>query len=282
MQGAEALQEQLYTDKIAPIIERLHREMRRPQCSVFHHMLEHFIVAPEWRNAQVFLVGYDAAKLLAERVDADGPGDEAWYLPFPRTTFEFLVGQTKIVALAHTLDPEHIERTGHVMSLTVCKQEEDRTWGMVQGRYLNGKWALSVPGQKGLAEFQALPSSVQDTCRALLHFAVSQVQALCILLDVELFETELVRASASANNKRIRHGKVPFFDYHELKVKLTRSSVVVDQAGTCDGPSVRLHIRRGHWHNFHTKEGKVRKWLKAMWVGDPDLGFVDKIYRLGR
>lgn len=38
----------------------------------------------------------------------------------------------------------------------------------------------------------------------------------------------------------------------------------------------RLHFRRGHWRHFETH----KTWIKWMLVGDPDLGFVEKEYRL--
>lgn len=37
-----------------------------------------------------------------------------------------------------------------------------------------------------------------------------------------------------------------------------------------------LHFRRGHWRHY----GEYKTWIKWMLVGDPELGFVDKMYKL--
>jgi hypothetical protein len=42
------------------------------------------------------------------------------------------------------------------------------------------------------------------------------------------------------------------------------------------GRKKRLHFRRGHWRHYETH----KTWIKWMLVGDPDLGFIEKQYRL--
>jgi hypothetical protein len=42
------------------------------------------------------------------------------------------------------------------------------------------------------------------------------------------------------------------------------------------GPKRRLHFRRGHFRHF---DG-WKTWVNWCLVGDPDLGFVDKHYKL--
>lgn len=37
-----------------------------------------------------------------------------------------------------------------------------------------------------------------------------------------------------------------------------------------------MHFRRGHWRHYQDH----RTWIKWCLVGDPDLGFVDKHYKL--
>lgn len=253
-------------------------QMLRPCASSLHHVLDDGKVwKTSWMAAQVFLVDYNASKLLAERVDDDG---ESWTLPFDKTVFEFLIGKMPVVVLASVHEAAWIEKTGNSMSFTICARTH--RWFYYQLKVVNGELKHALPDEQARREYSAMGLERQAFASALSHFVIKQIEAVCVLLDVGLFETDVVRASKTANNKRLRNGKTPFFDHHELKVKLTRASAAVDPVGNSGEPSVRLHIRRGHWHHFHTKEGKVRKWLKAMWVGDPDLGFVDKIYRLGR
>ncbi len=43
---------------------------------------------------------------------------------------------------------------------------------------------------------------------------------------------------------------------------------------------VRFHLRRGHYAKYNTKEGVITHWIKPMWVGDEDLGKINKTYKL--
>ena len=100
--------------------------------------------------------------------------------------------------------------------------------------------------------------------------------AICIALDAAIATTEVVRAPHKINRVREAKGRLPIFDFHS--VRLTKRSrpmplpVDPDRAIT----RRRLHFRRGHWRHFDDH----KTWINWMLVGDPDLGFVDKNYRL--
>jgi len=47
-----------------------------------------------------------------------------------------------------------------------------------------------------------------------------------------------------------------------------------------EGSGRRYHLRRGHYHNYNTKEGVVRKWLKPTWCGDETSGRINKTYKV--
>lgn len=108
------------------------------------------------------------------------------------------------------------------------------------------------------------------------QLAVAQIKAICVALEAECATHEVTRAPEKLNKKREKEGKVPLYSYHV--VSLARRSRVANPL-TIPGESgrkVRLHFRRGHWRHYQTH----RTWIKWMLVGDPDLGFVDKEYRL--
>lgn len=103
----------------------------------------------------------------------------------------------------------------------------------------------------------------------------SQYFAISIALDAAVAKTDVVRAPHKLNRARERRGKLPIFDYHvvELAHRLQPSSLPPEHSER-SGP--RLHFRRGHWRHFET----FKTWISWMLVGDPDLGFIDKEYRL--
>ena len=42
----------------------------------------------------------------------------------------------------------------------------------------------------------------------------------------------------------------------------------------------RYHLRRGHYHHYHTSNGIIKKWVKPCWCGDEDLGVINKSYAI--
>ncbi|HKM88832.1 MAG TPA: hypothetical protein VJX48_09530, partial [Xanthobacteraceae bacterium] len=106
-----------------------------------------------------------------------------------------------------------------------------------------------------------------------------EIKAVCIALEAQIATTEVIRAPLKLNKARERGGKPPLPDYRV--VQLTKRSTPLPLP-TTGGPaaekrqSPRLHFRRGHWAHFSNH----RTWRKWTLVGDPDLGFIDKHYRL--
>lgn len=101
-----------------------------------------------------------------------------------------------------------------------------------------------------------------------------QVKAMCVALDAEVVETEIIRAPEKLNRKRIKKGKKPRNDYHI--VNLTRRYRISNPHGGHSGIKHRLHFRRGHWRHYEDH----KTWVKWCLAGDPDLGFVDKHYTM--
>lgn len=102
-----------------------------------------------------------------------------------------------------------------------------------------------------------------------------QIRAIAVALEAEIAVGDVVRAPIQLNRSRERSGKTPLSDYHVVSLaRRTRAPAL--ESGETTGARKRLHFRRGHWRHYETH----KTWIKWMLVGDPDLGFVDKHYRL--
>ncbi len=107
----------------------------------------------------------------------------------------------------------------------------------------------------------------------------AQIRAVCIMLDAEVAETEVRRAPEKLNRIRERQGRTLLKDYHVVRLAHRhRVRAAEGRASDYDENYTRkrLHFRRGH--DRHYQNYKV--WIRWQLVGDPDLGFVDKEYRL--
>lgn len=107
----------------------------------------------------------------------------------------------------------------------------------------------------------------------LLQEMAGHIRAACIALDAQVAHTEAVREPYSGAPGRNAYR--PPKPYHVVSLaRRTTRSLPSSSAET--GRRVRLHFRRGHWRHFEDH----KTWIKWMLVGDPDLGFVDKHYKL--
>lgn len=106
------------------------------------------------------------------------------------------------------------------------------------------------------------------------QLAWKEIRAICIALEAQAATHELQRAPAKLNRIREEEGKVPLYSYHVVKLSERHRASAKRFGGVHKSP--RLHFRRGHWRHFETH----KTWIKWMLVGNPELGFVDKEYRL--
>lgn len=112
----------------------------------------------------------------------------------------------------------------------------------------------------------------KDGWQNLFNILGSQIRAACIALDAEVATSEVVREPYSSPHGKNAHP--PLKPYHV--VSLAHRTARPLPLGTETGRRVRLHFRRGHWRHLDDH----RTWIRWMLVGDPDLGFVDKHYKL--
>jgi hypothetical protein len=107
----------------------------------------------------------------------------------------------------------------------------------------------------------------------LINIVSDQIRFACIALDAEVAISKVIRQPHLSNQGANNYQSLK--DYHI--VSLAHRGPRALPIGNSDASRhVRLHFRRGHWRHFESH----KTWIKWMLVGDPDLGFVDKHYKL--
>lgn len=99
------------------------------------------------------------------------------------------------------------------------------------------------------------------------------VRAICVALESEVAEREVVRAPHALNAKRAKTGKSKMLDFHVVRLCKRFRAKPGEPVG--HGTKKRLHFCRGHWRHYETSKTWIRWCLK----GNPELGFVVKEYR---
>lgn len=98
------------------------------------------------------------------------------------------------------------------------------------------------------------------------------IRGLCVMLDAEVAEARVIRAPHKLNEKRIKDGRAPLFDYRVVDLSKRHRDERGSQSSA--GARKRLHFCRGHWRHYEAHKTWIRWCLK----GDPALGVVVKDY----
>jgi hypothetical protein len=207
---------------------------------------------PPFQDFTSFVVEHDWAAAFANATDFS-EGD--FRIPFEFSCFEFRYSGKRICALVGDTE---IGRTMHPIVQTKVG------WLLPRATYVyaDGKWSPA----KALSD---------DNYGWLVVELGRQVRAICIALEAEAAVTEVVRAPTKLNAARLRRGAFPLVDYHV--VSLTRRVRAEPLEGhDTTGHRKRLHFVRGHWRHYPSHKA----WIKWHLRGDPDLGFIDKHYKL--
>jgi hypothetical protein len=197
---------------------------------------------------QIVLVEHNWGAAFSKADDEYRSGETR--LPYDACCFEFVLSGMRVLCVS--IQRDAIEATIFLM----CK----RGWVAGEAFILFASHTASEHGEHLL----------QDLIER-------QIKAIVVALEIQVATTDVIRANHRANASRERQGKAPFLDYHV--VTLTRRDRPAPlQAGGDEDPTrrVRMHFRRGHWRHYDNH----KTWIKWMLVGDPDLGFIDKHYRL--
>lgn len=107
-------------------------------------------------------------------------------------------------------------------------------------------------------------------------FAVEQAKAICVALEAEVATRHLERAPEKLNKKRVADGKMPLYSYHIINLNRRYRPADPSPGGGMVKAQKRLHFRRGHWRHY----AEFKTWIRWTLVGNPELGFIDKEYRL--
>lgn len=193
---------------------------------------------------QIFVIEHDWAAAFSGAGETE-PGQDVWdfRLPYPDCCFEFQFGRHRLCSLIR-FDGEKYH------------------------------WAAIIKTRSGWVFFP-----VKDPRHtAIKDKMFATIRAAAIALDAEVARAEIIRAPHKLNRARERRGRPLVADYHVIKLAQGRRSSRLpfsneDENGT---HGVRLHFRRGHWRHFENH----KTWINWTLVGDPDLGFIDKHYRL--
>lgn len=195
---------------------------------------------------EIFVVQHDWAAAFQNATDyATGE----WRLQAEGFAFEFQFVGFRAVAFAHSDNgiPE---------------------WMHVFVRCKNNSWV-----EMGTIDAAEMAKGGNDK---LSQIMLSNIRAMCIALDAEVIEREVIRASHLSNQKRTKAGRASLRDFHIVSLaRRSRAASLEHSAGDLKR-KVRLHFRRGHWRHFQSH----KTWIKWMLVGNPDLGFINKEYRL--
>lgn len=151
---------------------------------------------------------------------------------------------------------------------------------------VNGRYAMVLALQKEGEDPKAQPflqvgeewyAGGEEDCgpNTAFNYLWQQVVAICAVLDAEVATHNVQRAPHALNVKREKAGKLPLMDFHIIDLsKRSRASVAAGSGAS--GGHKRLHFRRGHWRHFEAS----KTWVRWCLVGNPDLGFIAKEYRL--
>lgn len=214
---------------------------------------------------QPFVIEHD----WAGAVDIKNLKNPEWVLPFDYTCFEFRIDGCRVLALFKQIE---MQITCEMLAVGAKKH-----WSIANASYR--VYGDTVEVQTRVRNVDAMREEYQG----LMDFVLKQVLAVSIMLDADVAVRETMRTSGTLNEKRRKLGRAPLRDHHVVRLsRRSRPSPMPDDHVATTGTRRRLHFRRGHWRHFRGEDDVVtsRTWINWCLVGDPDLGFVEKEYRL--
>lgn len=295
--------------ELADWIRRGSAVLERPGHSIFHNFLEEqaslvivndeLLLQPGWAldleqskfdDYQVFLVEHDWAAAFKNATDfAEG---EEFKAPYDRCAFEFkFSGMRWLVMLQHNRTISIIARTSV-------------GWIAPMFNYVfrDGKWQwLGMEFKPNQLTHIPMPEGHEDPWRFLFDVFLVQLKAVCVALEAKVADTDQQAPPASVNRQRAKHDKQPLAGYHVVRLSHQCHRARSEPVEGREVVRHRMHFRRGHWRHYHAEAdahghqwlakdalgreccaacSAYRRWIEWQLVGDPDLGFIDKEYRL--
>jgi hypothetical protein len=206
--------------------------------------------------ATIFVVQHNWSSAFEKATDFS---EGEFRLPYSDVVFEFRISGRRVCCCVQDDGDENSD-----LAILLIETSVGWAFGAVY-TITNGKWEFF--------------RKTHDICAPIMAVCWDQIRAVSIALEAKVVETEIVRAPHRLNRKRERAGKVPVFDHHIVNLAhrkryLPREALPSDIED--EHPGKRLHFVRGHTR--HYTNHKV--WINWHLRGNPDLGFVDKEYRL--
>jgi hypothetical protein len=230
-----------WLDQGPPVLERA------------QHSIAHKVIPSDLPvEAHIMLVQHDWAKALGEAHIEGHAESEHFYLPYEMTVFEFsFCGGVRAVIMC----TEFLE--GDKFVCTIFKTK-------------SGWLKVDVSPHAGSVKLQ------EPTCQLnkVLKLISANIKAICIMLEAEVAEITPMREQHRSNQFRKDEPPLPAYSHHIISLARRVRLTPFDEH--TPGRPKRLHFRRGHWRHYPTH----RTWIRWTLVGNPDLGFVDKEYRL--
>ena len=209
-------------------------------------------------DIQIFVVQHDWARAFEK---AEGIEEHEVILPYDECVFEFRIsGKRWLFQISGD------EETNHMVSAMLVAETS-------VGWALANLWAVD----NGV--FTSRKPRGQQDCESVMQLCRAQVRHVLIALEAEVAVTEVVRAPHKLNAKRERAGKLPIFDHRIVHLAERKRYAPRDpQDGDLETEHRRrrLHFVRSHWRHYANHKVPIKWHLR----GDPDLGFIDKEYRL--
>jgi hypothetical protein len=218
-------------------------KLERPDRSL-HHLWREWL-GPYYQDGQIFLIEHDWAG--AFKGNDEFNDDSEFHLPAPVCHFEFAVSGKRVISAFSDIE--------NMVPAFWIKNDKQNLW-------LKDNAFASTP-------------EARDGVTALRLLLWRNVAAACISLDAKIAVHAVTRAPYRLNAARERRGKLPFNDYHVIKLARREGADRLPAAESTHN-SPRFHFRRGHYRHFVGH----KTWINWTLVGDPDLGFIEKTYRL--
>lgn len=209
-------------------------------------------------DAEIFRIEHDWFKAIQ---GADEFENGSFRLPYETSIFEFQIAHKPVVVIC----TEYASDTTNNEIIMQFAVEAVNGWMLSPDIYRHDgfNWEVLQSGQ----------SINTDKFKRLVESVGNQIRAACIALDAEVAATELIRESHAGHDSIAKEH--PSYEFYTISLAARSRAEALRPSGETKGTK-RLHFRRGHWRHFSTS----KTWVRWCLVGNPELGFIDKQYRL--
>lgn len=244
--------------------------LQKPESTCYHKFVEECDL-PSPHDPYLFLVQHDWAAAMANATEIN-QGIE-FMAPAPKCCFEFKISGRRVIALAIADENGSINISDNWQGNGGVLVFVNTSHGWCPANAKDERFMDGGPGWERIPEVdgEELVSRLED-------LVCKQIRVICVCLEAQAIATEAVHAPYKMNRARERKGKLPIYSYHIVSLLHRRryERLPDDLRDGEKGTKRRLHFVRGHWRHYPNHKTRIKWHLR----GDPDLGFIDKEYRL--